>query len=104
MVTVGLGAGVAGGGAVIEIGLGAMLATLIEDGEVVAGAESLAGGLVTAGLPQAVTRKTTATRIAISSRKARPRLRRFFTEPFWPQEASGAQGADPFIAASSGRP
>ena len=79
MVGVGLGAGVAGGGAVVEIGLGAVLAMEIEDGELVAGGESVAGGLVTAGLPQAPTRKTTATRIAISSRTARPRLRRFFT-------------------------
>jgi len=79
MVGVGLGAGAAGGGAVVAIGLGAVLAMVIEDGALVAGAESVAGGLVTAGLPQALTRKTTATRIAISSRTARPRLRRFFT-------------------------
>jgi len=79
MVGVGFGAGVARGGAVVEIGLGAVLALAIEDGELVAGGESIAGGLVTTGLPQAPTRKTTATRIAISSRTARPRLRRFFT-------------------------
>ena len=79
MVGVGLGAGVAGGGAVVGVGLGAVLALVIEDGELVAGGESVAGGFVMAGLPQAPTRKTTATRIAISSRTARPRLRRFFT-------------------------
>ena len=55
------------------------LAMVIEDGELIAGGESVAGGLVTAGLPQALTRKAPATRIAISSRTARPRLRRFFT-------------------------
>ena len=79
MVGVGLGASVAGGGAVVGVGLGAVLAMVIEDGELVAGGESVAGGLVTTALPQALTRKTTATRIAISSRTARPRLRRFFT-------------------------
>jgi len=79
MVGVGLGAGVAGGGAVVGVGLGALLALAIGDSESVAVGESVAGGLVTTGLPQAPTRKTTATRIAISSRTARPRLRRFFT-------------------------
>jgi hypothetical protein len=79
MVGVGLGAGVAGGGAVVGVGLGALLALAIGDSESVAVGESDAGGLVTTGLPQAPTRKTTATRIAISSRTARPRLRRFFT-------------------------
>src|SRR5450759_1200960 len=76
---VGRGAGVAGGGAVVGVGLGALLALAIGDSESVAVGESVAGGLVTTGLPQAPTRKMTATRIAISSRTARPRLKRFFT-------------------------
>src|SRR5450756_2800440 len=79
MVGGGLGAGVAGGGAVVGVGLGALLALAIGDSESVAVGESVAGGLVTTGLPQAPTRKMTATRIAISSRTARPRLKRFFT-------------------------
>src|SRR5450759_3739626 len=59
--------------------MGTALALVVGDGERVAVGESVAEALVTTGLPQAPTRKARATRIAISSRTARPRLRRFFT-------------------------
>ncbi len=96
MVTVGLGAGVAGGGAVVEIGLGAMLATLIEGGEVVAGAESLAGGLVIAGLPQALTRKNDRDQDCHLVADGLPAAQAFLHRADSGHRRDQARGADPF--------